>query len=234
MPVRGRGFSDFINNVHVPYWYKRVKKSSSETDFRVEVPPIKGADQGESTPDNCPACGTNLNLYSIFSMKFEGCPKCKGIWLIKDELRELKNKVQDGSLRWLNDEIENVEKTSVVATNRPCVKCKTTGMVSVIFGKSSILVDWCPQCHGMWFDRGEFEAITDYLRHELMSMRPEEIEKQAAADVRRVWSGGPESRFDELLDAKAAVSALISATIFEHPVLFNLCKGIPRLVAEGL
>jgi hypothetical protein len=67
-----------------------------------------------------------------------------------------------------------------------------------------------------------------------MSMRPEEIEKQAAADVRRVWSGGPESRFDELLDAKAAVSALISATIFEHPVLFNLCKGIPRLVAEGL
>ena len=234
MPVRGRGFSDFVNNVHVPYWYKRVKKSSSETDFRVEVPPIKGADQGESTPDNCPACGTSLNLYSIFSMKFEGCPKCKGIWLIKDELRELKNKVQDGSLRWLNDEIENVEKTSVVATNRPCVKCKTTGMVSVIFGKSSILVDWCPQCQGMWLDRGEFEAITDYLRHELMSMRPEEIEKQAAADVRRVWSGGPESRFDELLDAKAAVSALISATIFEHPVLFNLCKGIPRLVAEGL
>jgi Zn-finger nucleic acid-binding protein len=229
MPVRGKGFSDFVNNVHVPYWYKRVKKPSSETDFRVEVPPIKGAKQGESTADHCPACGNTLNLYSIFSMKFEGCSKCKGIWLIKDELRELKNKVADGSLRWLNDEIENMEKTSVVTTKRTCVKCKTGKMVSVIFGKSSVLVDWCHQCHGIWLDRGEFENITDYLRHELMSMHPKEIEKLAAADVRRIWSGGPESRFEELLDARAAVSAMISATIFEHPSLFSLCMGVPHV-----
>lgn len=229
MPVRGKGFSDFVNNVYVPYWYKRVKKPSSETDFQVEVPPIKGAITGESTADLCPACGNNLNQYSIFSMEFEGCPKCKGVWLIQDELRKLKNKVADGSLRWLNDEIENLGKTSAVAGKRACVKCKTSKMVSVIFGKSSVLVDWCPQCHGMWLDRGEFEAITDYLSQELRHMHPQDIEKQAAEDVRRVWSGGPESRAEELLDAKAAVSALISATIFEHPILFKICMGVPRM-----
>lgn len=228
MPVRGKGFSDFVNDVHVPYWYKRVKKQSSETDFQVEVPPIKGAEQRKGTTDQCPACGNSLSLYAIFSMEFEGCPKCKGIWLIKDELRKLKNKVDDGSLRWLNDKIENMEKTSVVATKRSCVKCKITQMVSVIFGKSSILVDWCPQCHGMWLDRGEFEALISYLKHELVQMHPKDIEKQAAADVGRIWSGGPESRLDELLDAKAAVSALISATIFEHPALFKLCTRFPR------
>jgi Zn-finger nucleic acid-binding protein len=161
-------------------------------------------------------------------MQFEGCPKCKGIWLIKDELRKLKNRVDDGSLRWLNNEIENLERASVVSTKRPCVKCKTTRMVSVNFGKSSTLIDWCPQCHGMWLDRGEFEAITDYLKHERMAMHPKDIERQAAADVKRIWSGGPETRFEELLDAKAAVSALISATIFEHPALFNLCTRFPR------
>lgn len=228
MPVRGKGFSDFVNNVHVPYWHKRIKKPSSETDFRVEVPPIKGAKQGESTPDHCPVCGNSLNRYSIFSMEFEGCPECKGIWLIEEELRKLKNKVEDGSLRWLNDEIENIGKTSVVISKRSCVKCKTPKMVSVIFGKSSILVDWCPQCHGMWLDRGEFESITDYLRQELMRMHPKEIEKQVAVDVKRIWSGGPESRVDELLDAKAAVSALINVTIFEHPAIFKLCMSIPR------
>jgi Zn-finger nucleic acid-binding protein len=121
-----------------------------------------------------------------------------------------------------------MEKTSVDTTKRPCVKCKTAKMVAVIFGKSSVLVDWCPQCHGIWLDRGEFEAISDYLRHELMHMSPKDIEKQAAADARRIWSGGSESRFEELLDAKAAVSALISATIFEHPNLFKLCMGVPR------
>lgn len=61
-----------------------------------------------------------------------------------------------------------------------------------------------------------------------MRMPGKEIEKQAAADAKRIWTGGPESRFEELLDAKAAVSALISATIFEHPRLFNLCMGVPR------
>lgn len=229
MPVHGKGFSDFVNNVHVPYWFKRVKVKSSETDFRVEVPPIKGATREEPTTDVCPACGETLNNYKVFSMQFEGCPKCKGMWLVKDELRKLKNKVADGSLRWLNTEIENIEKTSVISTKRPCVRCKTTKLVCVNFGKSSVLIDWCPQCQGMWLDRGEFEAITDYLKKELMKAHPKDIEKQAATELKRVWTGGPESRFDEALDAEAAVSALISATIFEHPALFSLCMGMPRV-----
>jgi len=229
MPVSGKGFSDFVNNVHVPYWYKRVKKKSDETDFHLEVPPIRGANLEKNTADQCPACGSNLNLYTAFSMQFEGCPKCKGIWLIKDELRKLKNKVEDGSLRWLNDEIENLDKISVIATKRTCVKCKTAQMVSAIFGKSSIIVDWCPKCHGMWLDRGEFESIADYLKAELTRMHPKDIEKQAAADVKRVWSGGPETRFEELVDAKAAVSALINATIFEHPSLYKLCTSVPHI-----
>src|ERR1700739_1110318 len=124
MPVRGKGFSDFVNDVHVPYWFKRVKKPSSETDFHMEVPPIKGAIKGAGTANHCPKCGAGLSHYSIFSMPFEGCPRCKGIWLTKDELRKLKNKVGDGSLRWLNDEIENMERTSVIAGKRSCVQCK--------------------------------------------------------------------------------------------------------------
>jgi Zn-finger nucleic acid-binding protein len=159
MPVQGKGFSDFVNNVHVPYWNKRIKRRSSVTDFKVDVPPIKGAEQVGSTSDSCPACGNSLNQYSVFSMAFEGCPKCKGVWLIKDELRKLKNKVQDGNLRWMNEEIENLEKSSAIATKRSCVKCKTVKLVSVVFGKSSILVDWCPQCHGIWLDRGDFDLV---------------------------------------------------------------------------
>jgi len=229
MPVRGRGFSDFVNNVHVPYWFKRVKTRSSQTDFHVEVPPIEGAVLERPTSDLCPACGARLNDYNVFSMQFEGCPKCKGMWLIEDELRKLKNKVDGGSLRWLNTEIENIEKTSVISTKRPCVRCKTTKLVCVNFGKSSVLIDWCPQCHGMWLDRGEFQAITDYLKKELVSPHPRDIEEEAAADLKRVWTGGPESRFDDALDAKAALSALINTTIFQHRSLFNLCMSMSRV-----
>jgi len=228
MPVQGKGFSDFVNNVHVPYWFKRIKTRSDQTDFRVEVPPIKDATHEKDTTDVCPACGHSLSQYTVFSIHFEGCPKCKGVWLIKDQLWELKNKVADGSVRWLNDEIDNLDRTSVITTKRPCVKCKTTRLVSVNFGKSSVLIDWCPQCHGMWLDRGELEAITSYLRRELTGMHSKEIERIAAADVKRIWSSGPESKVDELRDALAAVSALISATIFEHPRLFNDCMSLSR------
>jgi Zn-finger nucleic acid-binding protein len=101
-------------------------------------------------------------------------------------------------------------------------------MISVIFGSSSIVVDWCPKCHGIWLDRGEFDAITAYLREEMAHAQPKEIEKQAAAEMKHAVTGGPESRLDELRDAKAAVSALISATILEHPKLFGILAGISR------
>jgi len=222
-PIQGHGFSDFVNNVYVPYWYKRMQKRSSETDFTLDVPPIKDAVQKEKTSDICPACGQILFVYSIFSIDFEGCPKCKGIWLIKDELRKLKNKASGGSMRWLKDEIEDMEKTNARVTNRSCVKCKSTKMVSVIFGKSSVIVDLCPQCHGVWLDKGEFEAISAYLRQELSAMHPKDIEKLVAEDIKHVWSGGPETRIQELLDTGAAVSALINTTIFDHPALYKLC-----------
>ena len=230
MPVTGKGFSDFVNNVHVPYWYKRIKQKSSETDFHVEVEPIKGATLENPTADQCPSCGSTLNLYELHQMKFEGCPKCKGVWLVKDELRKLKNKVGGASLRWLNDEIDNIEKASVIPTNRPCVRCKSVKMLSVIFGKTKILIDWCPQCHGQWLDRGEFQAIIDYLKDEMARMHAKEIEKEVAEDLQHVVKGGPESRMAELLDAKAAVAAMINAAIFEHRPLFDLCMSVPHII----
>lgn len=225
MPVHGRGFSDFVNNVHVPYWYKRIQRKSDEVDFHLEVPPISGAKKKDSTSDLCPKCGDALSRYEVYRMEFEGCPKCKGIWLVKDELRKLKNKVEHGSLRWLNDEIEEIGKASARATDRPCPKCKPARLVSVLFGKSSVIVDWCPQCQGMWLDRGEFETMAEYLKREESGMKPREIEREAVEELKRVWSGGPESRADELLDAYAAMSALISASIFEHPKLFNFLQS---------
>ncbi|MGH9438538.1 MAG: zf-TFIIB domain-containing protein, partial [Terriglobia bacterium] len=186
--------------------------------YYVSVLPIKGAKLKETTADPCPTCGATLNLYGIFSMPFEGCPHCRGIWLFKDELRRLKNKVDHGLMRWLNEEIEDIEKTSLISTQRPCVKCKTVKMVSALFGKTSIVIDWCPQCHGMWLERREFEFIVDYLREEL-AKSPKEIEKIALEETKRIWTGAPEGRLEELRDAHAAMSALVNAMRFEHPIL---------------
>jgi Zn-finger nucleic acid-binding protein len=230
MPVSGHGFSDFVNDVHVPYWFKRIKKPSSETDFKVEVEPISGAKHLRSTDDDCPVCGAKLDLYSILSMEFEGCPKCHGMWLTKDELRKLKNKIGIGELHWLNAEVDNIEKTAAVPGKRICPKKDGGKLISVVFGKSSVVLDWCPKCHGIWLDRGEFDKVIEYLRTELGNATVKDVEKEIAEDVKNLWKGGPEGRLAEIGDIAAAVTALLNFTIFEHPALF---KAIMDAEAAG-
>ena len=121
MPVSGHGFSDFVNNVHVPFWFKRIKRPSSETDFQVVVAPIPGAMRKGITDMRCPADGAALDRYALSRIKFEGCPTCHGMWLDKDELRKLKNKFNDGQLHWLNREVNDIEKTTMISSSRPAL-----------------------------------------------------------------------------------------------------------------
>lgn len=226
MPVSGHGFSDFVNNVHVPYWSKRIRKPSSETDFKVETEPVAGAEHLGATEDKCPACGAHLDRYRIHGIEFEGCPKCHGMWLVKNELRKLKNKVNDGQLHWLNDEIDHLEKTSVISSSRDCPKCSTNKLKTVVFGHSSVVIDWCPVCHGMWLDRGEFDALVGYLHDEAVNAQAAEIGGEIVKDLKEAVTGdSPEGRLAELGDAAAAVGAFANAVIFEHPELFRLITG---------
>ena len=226
MPVEGHGFSDFVNNVHVPFWSKRLKRPSSETDFKVAVAPIPGAERKGQSGKTCPVDGSALDLYSLAHVEFEGCPKCHGMWLDKDELRKLKNTVNDGQLHWLNREVDNVEKVSAVVSSRACPKCPSIKLRSIVFGHSGVVIDSCPDCHGVWLDREEFDSIVHFLRDEATNATPKEIGQELREDLRKMVSGeGPESRMAELGDAAAAVEALANTVIFDHPSLFNFLAG---------
>jgi Zn-finger nucleic acid-binding protein len=222
MPVSGHGFSDFVNNIHVPYWFKRLKRPSSDTDFTLEVKPISGAKHMRSTDEDCPACGAKLDLYSLLSIEFEGCPKCHGLWLDRDELRKLKNKVGIGELHWLNSEVDNIEQTAAILTKRVCPRKDNGQLLSVVFGKSSVVLDWCPKCRGLWLDRGEYDKIIDYLHDEAGNATIQDVKKEIEKDVSRLFKSGPENPVAEIADIAAAVTALINFTIFEHPAVFNL------------
>ena len=223
MPVKGKGFSEFVNNVHLPYWHKRVKRKSSEVDFEVDVPPIKGAELKLETEHTCPACSGNLSLYEVFGIEIEGCSKCKGVFLDKDELRSLKDKGTKGSwlaLRWMDDEVESIEKSKAMHSKRSCPKCKETKFISTYFGDSSTIIDWCPKCNGIWLDREELQDILQLLSDKLNNLTSDEMKSKVYEEIKEIWNG-PENVISEILDAKAAISALINITIFEHPKLCN-------------
>ncbi len=192
--------------------------------------PIKGAKHLQATHDYCPVDGTTLNLYSILSVEFEACPQCGGMWLAKDELRKLKNKALEGQLHWLNDEIDNIEKTAASPSGRACPKADDGKLLSVVFGKSSIVIDWCPKCHGIWLDRAEFDSIIEYLDTEVANATRKDVEKEIAEDLKKLWKGGPEGRAAEVADIAAAVMTLANFTVFEHPALF---KFLTNTAAAG-
>jgi Zn-finger nucleic acid-binding protein len=232
MPVKGKGFSEFVNNVHLPYWFKKVKRKSSETDFYNEVKPIINAELVNETELICPSCNSKLNLYKIFGIKFEGCPECQGLFLDKNELRLLKDKTERSSwanLRWMDDEVESIDNTTFIPSKIKCPKCPDKRMISTIFGSSKIILDYCIDCHGLWLDRGEYQGIITQLSENLTELMSEEMKQKVKEEIKEIWSG-PENKISEILDAFAAMKALGNIKIYEHPRLAKLLTDLPRIL----
>ena len=229
MPVEGKGFSDFVNNVHLPYWYKRIRRSSDETDFTLDVPPLEGAERVGETGMDCPACGEALDQYVAYDMPLEACPGCHGLWLYADKLKELRDKVDDASLpslRWVNDELDAIGKAHAVPGQRSCPVCVDNKLLATAFGDTGILIDWCPTCKGVWLDYHEFQEILAHLREELEALTPDELKAKAEEALKDILHR-PQHSLGDLREAAAAVGALIHATIFQHPALFHTLVDFP-------
>lgn len=41
------------------------------------------------------------------------------------------------------------------------MKCPVDGATLVIADRSGVEIDYCPQCRGVWLDRGELDKIID-------------------------------------------------------------------------
>jgi len=222
MPVKGTGFSEFLTETHLPHYYKRIKRHSAETDFSTPVLPVQHAKLLGKTSHKCPTCENLLDSYKTYGIKIENCSKCGGLWLHQKELKALKDRIDAdswGNLRWMNDEVVAIEKSSTMVSNKSCPECSDSRLLSTNFGNSKIVIDRCDGCHGVWLEGGEFNEIVHYLREELNHLTSKEMEKKVAEAVKKIWSDGSESKISEVLDAKAAISALICISIYEHPPL---------------
>ena len=47
------------------------------------------------------------------------------------------------------------------------MNCPVDGTLLTIADRSGIEIDWCPQCRGVWLDRGELDKIIDRAAAEL-------------------------------------------------------------------
>jgi len=65
------------------------------------------------------------------------------------------------------------------------------------------------------------------VRDKLVEMTPDEMRHKVYEEIKEIWDG-PEDVLSEVLDAKAAVAALVNLSIIEHPKLARLLNLFGR------
>jgi len=111
------------------------------------------------TPDpvNCPRCVETV-LAPVQSRtgtyQAEACPRCRGLWIDASALSRALETSPD---------VATVPSHAFKSLESRCPRCKV-GLFEYCFPGTSVLIDGCRQCFGVWLDRDEWSQIRASLR----------------------------------------------------------------------
>ncbi len=175
----------------------------------------------------CPDHHTELGQINYRGILIDECPTCKGRWFDRDELRKAKDSTDD-DLRWLDFDPFGTEagRFEVPSKGRLCPKCSTK-MASLTYETSRVTIDKCPQCHGIWLDHGEFEAIVKHLEKTVSSETASEYAQDAFRQFLQVATG-PEGAISEVRDFLAVMKLLELRIGVENPRVAGMIQKISQ------
>ncbi|AFH50138.1 Hypothetical protein IALB_2435 [Ignavibacterium album JCM 16511] len=103
---------------------------------------------------NCPFCKEPMIILELNKVEIDFCPNCSGIWLDEGELELLY------SIDKSDSELQKLfqQTTSSKEKSYKCPICRKR-MIKTQFSKTDLILDRCPQNHGIWFDKGELEKV---------------------------------------------------------------------------
>lgn len=118
---------------------------------------------------DCPSCKTNLALRQYEKINIDQCPQCWGVWLDQGELQPIL------SARDIHFSPVSIEETIKDAHTRisksdtdiqlMCPKCSRL-MHSLNYSYSSgVIINTCPDGHGIWFDKDELAKVQIFMEH---------------------------------------------------------------------
>ena len=177
---------------------------------------------------DCPKCRKPLESVALGGVRVDRCAQCAGTWYDKDELRVLKDRESRGDYCWIDIDLwKDTEKFRARRQQR--YSCPRDGlpMTTVHYGESSVAVDICSKCEGIWLDKGEYDEIIRYLEKVVDSSSVGDY----ARDIR--------DEFVQLLEARetpwgaakdlARILYLLELRfVVEHPDLARVALALPR------
>lgn len=123
--------------------------SDDEKQMLEEISDQLGEDDRKRSSRLCPECHRRFVLVTANKEELDCCKKCRSIWLDTGELQHLSG---------LLDEIPGRALKSR-ESKRSCPMCKQAMMEYQFARGTNLMVDACPNDHGVYLQRGELERI---------------------------------------------------------------------------
>lgn len=175
----------------------------------------------------CPKCMIELKTKEIGKTTVDECQKCKGIWFDEDELRKVKD-FTDSDLNWLDFEIwKHEDRFKLKESSVKCPNCKINTK-AIDYGETSIEIDYCTSCKGVWLDKGEFKKIIDAIEKELLGKSFSEYFSTTIQEAKEIFSG-PESFISEWKDFLTVFRMMQYRMLVENPKLAKKINDIQQI-----
>ena len=175
----------------------------------------------------CPIDGTTFEKHVQGSIELEECPVCRGLWFEQDALRKTKDEVE-ADLRWVDfDPWSSPNNVQAEWSARTCPQCSEK-MASVIYPDTNITIEYCVREHGIWLDRGEFEAIVASLEETLNRTSLSDYVSASLKEAREIIGGG-EGFVSEWKDFMTVMKLLQYRFLAENPRLAMVLASLPSL-----
>ena len=177
---------------------------------------------------DCPKCHKRLESVALGDVRVERCTRCGGMWSDKDELRVLKDKESRGDYCWIDFDLwKHIDEFRAHRQQRYACPKDGSLMTTVRYGKSSVTVDVCSACKGMWLDESEYKEIVAYLEKMVNTHTVGDYLKDIRDEFLEIFVG-PEGPLSEVNDLGKVLYLLQLRFVVEHPTFNTLLNSLPR------
>jgi Zn-finger nucleic acid-binding protein len=104
----------------------------------------------------CPKCNSEtLKQFNIEGVAVDRCSACDGVWFDAEEL----GKILSEEARKLASLRRGSTHEELEGKKGSCPRDATVLLRVFSAVNKSVIIDVCPECHGVWLDGGEFEKL---------------------------------------------------------------------------
>jgi len=106
---------------------------------------------------DCPVCSHSMIILELNQVEVDYCTTCSGIWLDEGELELLLEDSLEKSKLFESFTIDKDSREKQVK----CPVCRKKMEKVVCGNENKIILDKCRKNHGLWFNKGELEAVVE-------------------------------------------------------------------------